>query len=128
MSQHSFNITALIAKGGTAYRAAVNLALQALVSNNLGSSAAETPYEGMLQWFDEETTWTLKAYTGVEGHEWVTILSIDTSEGTVDTSCEPALGNPASDGHVLSSTAAGVRSWVAQSGGGSSVLENQIFS
>lgn len=30
---------------------------------------------------------------------------------------EPALGNPASDGYVLSSTAAGVRSWVAQSGG-----------
>ena len=32
-------------------------------------------------------------------------------------SYEPSLGNPASDGYVLSSTAAGVRSWVAQSGG-----------
>ena len=32
-------------------------------------------------------------------------------------SYEPALGNPASDGYVLSSTAAGVRSWVVQSGG-----------
>jgi hypothetical protein len=31
---------------------------------------------------------------------------------------EPPLGNPASDGYVLSSTTAGVRSWVAQSGGG----------
>jgi hypothetical protein len=31
---------------------------------------------------------------------------------------EPALGNPASDGYVLSSTAAGVRSWVEASGGG----------
>jgi hypothetical protein len=30
---------------------------------------------------------------------------------------EPALGNPASDGYVLTSTAAGVRSWVANSGG-----------
>ena len=33
---------------------------------------------------------------------------------------EPALGNPGSDGYVLASTAAGVRSWVAQSGGGAS--------
>lgn len=37
-----------------------------------------------------------------------------------DVSAEPALGNPASDDYVLSSTAAGVRSWVAQSGGGGS--------
>lgn len=32
-------------------------------------------------------------------------------------SYEPALGNPASDGYVLSSTAAGTRSWVATSSG-----------
>jgi hypothetical protein len=31
---------------------------------------------------------------------------------------EPPLGNPAVDGYVLSSTTAGVRSWVVQSGGG----------
>lgn len=31
---------------------------------------------------------------------------------------EPTLGNPATDGYVLSSTAAGVRSWVAETGGG----------
>ena len=30
---------------------------------------------------------------------------------------EPVLGNPSTNGYVLSSTAAGVRSWVAQSGG-----------
>jgi hypothetical protein len=30
-----------------------------------------------------------------------------------DTSREPALGNPASDGYILASTAAGVRSWIA---------------
>jgi hypothetical protein len=35
-----------------------------------------------------------------------------------DVGAEPALGNPGSNGYVLSSTAAGVRSWVAQSGGG----------
>lgn len=34
---------------------------------------------------------------------------------------EPALGNPGTTGYVLSSTTAGVRSWVAQSGGVSSV-------
>lgn len=33
---------------------------------------------------------------------------------------EPDLGNPGTSGHVLSSTTAGVRSWVAQSGGGAS--------
>ena len=31
---------------------------------------------------------------------------------------EPSLGNPASDGQVLSSTAAGVRSWITPSSGG----------
>ncbi len=81
--QHSYNITAADAKGGLAFRAAVNAALQALVSNNLGESAATTLYEGMWQWFEGGSTWTLKAYTGVEGYEWVTILTIDTSTGTL---------------------------------------------
>jgi len=31
---------------------------------------------------------------------------------------EPALGNPAADGYVLQSTAAGVRSWAAAAAGG----------
>lgn len=34
-----------------------------------------------------------------------------------DVGAEPALGDPASDGYVLSSSAAGVRLWVPQSGG-----------
>jgi hypothetical protein len=34
------------------------------------------------------------------------------------TGAEPDLGDPASDGYVLSSTAAGVRSWVEMAGGG----------
>jgi hypothetical protein len=34
------------------------------------------------------------------------------------TSAEPPLGNPSADGYILSSTAAGTRSWVAASGGG----------
>jgi len=36
---------------------------------------------------------------------------------------EPGLGNPAGDNYVLSSTAAGVRSWVAQSGGSSTITD-----
>jgi hypothetical protein len=39
-------------------------------------------------------------------------LSVDTTD------YEPTLGNPASNGYVLSSTTAGVRSWVAGGGGG----------
>ena len=34
-----------------------------------------------------------------------------------NTGAEPALGNPAANGYVLSSTTAGVRSWVAQASG-----------
>lgn len=82
--QHSYNITSLVAKGGSAYRAAVNAALQALASHNLGEEAAAVPYVGMLQWFDEAPSWTLKAYTGVDGHEWTdAILTVDTSTGAV---------------------------------------------
>jgi hypothetical protein len=81
--QDSYNITPALAKGGLAYRAAVNAALQALASNNLGEEAAATAYEGMGQFFNEGTTWTYKIYTGAEGHEWVTILAIDLATGTV---------------------------------------------
>jgi len=42
------------------------------------------------------------------------------------TAPEPALGNPASDGYVLSSTAAGARSWVAQSGGSGYVTNLRV--
>jgi hypothetical protein len=49
---------------------------------------------------------------------------VDTDTGAAvdpDTRYESALGNPGTTGHVLSSTTAGVRSWVAQSGGGGGV-------
>lgn len=36
---------------------------------------------------------------------------------------ESALGNPTVDGYVLSSTAAGVRSWIAQTGGSSTITD-----
>lgn len=40
---------------------------------------------------------------------------------------EPALGNPASDGYVLSSTTAGVRSWIAVAGTGTVTSVAQSF-
>lgn len=74
-----YNITTAVAKGGVAHRAAVNAALQLLASNNLGEEAPTTPYVGMFQWLQSGSTWTGKVYTGVEGHLWATILTIDTS-------------------------------------------------
>ena len=40
---------------------------------------------------------------------------------------EPPLGNPAVDAYVLSSTIAGVRSWIAQSGGGGGGGVSSVF-
>ncbi len=54
----------------------------------------------------------LSVGTGVSGYS-------DCAKKSEVDAKEPALGNPASDGMVLSSTAAGVRSWVAVSSGGS---------
>lgn len=47
--------------------------------------------------------------------------------GTVE-SFEDSLGNPDTDGKVLSSTAAGVRSWVAQSGGTGGYVSTPTYS
>jgi hypothetical protein len=44
--------------------------------------------------------------------------SFGTAAFVASSTFEPALGNPSVNGYVLSSTTAGVRSWVAQSGGG----------
>jgi len=40
-----------------------------------------------------------------------------TDSGSAAADFEPALGNPSVDGHILSSTIAGVRSWIAQASG-----------
>lgn len=45
----------------------------------------------------------------------------------IDIGAEPLLGNPGSNGYVLSSTAAGERSWVAQSESGGSVATDTIW-
>jgi len=46
-------------------------------------------------------------------------LNADLLDGSHAAAFEPALGNPGVNGYVLSSTTAGVRSWVVQSGGSS---------
>jgi len=59
---------------------------------------------------------------------WLTALAWSKVSGTPSTlsgygitnALEPALGNPTTNGYVLSSTTGGTRSWIAQSGGGSS--------
>ena len=43
-----------------------------------------------------------------------------------DVGAEPALGNPSVNGYVLSSTTAGVRSWVAPGGGGSAYTVTSV--
>lgn len=48
---------------------------------------------------------------------------LHSTDFTIFNNKEPALGNPASNGYVLSSTTGGVRSWVAQSVGGSDSLD-----
>jgi hypothetical protein len=58
--------------------------------------------------------------TGVPAHNqaWSTITATPTTlVGYGITDAEDALGNPASDGYVLSSTTGGTRSWVAQAAG-----------
>jgi hypothetical protein len=58
----------------------------------------------------------------VNGHALsadVTVTKSDVGLGNVNNVAqEPALGNPPSDGYLLSSTASGVRSWVAPTSGG----------
>ena len=61
-------------------------------------------------------------YAGAEAPVGINQLWVDTDE-EVDDEYEPILGNPASDGMVLQSTTAGVRSWTAPSGGTIPTLE-----
>jgi hypothetical protein len=58
---------------------------------------------------------------------WIT--QIDWNKITNVPPLEPALGNPLTDGYILSSTAAGVRSWIAPpaiSGGGTGIIGEDL--
>jgi hypothetical protein len=67
--------------------------------------AADWVFSGSMSW---PSGAGIAVYNGSGG--WGTSLS--------PSAFEPALGNPGVSGYVLSSTTGGVRSWVAQSGGG----------
>jgi hypothetical protein len=69
---------------------------------------------------------TVQELDGTPSDTAVTVIKVpngsltDNGAGDVTLGYEPGLGNPGTNGYVLSSTTAGVRSWVAQSGGGGS--------
>lgn len=80
-------------------------ALNAVSGTNTGDNATNTQYSSLVSFPGFGTTGTTAAY-GNHSHSGV---------------YEPALGNPASNEYVLSSTSLGVRSWIPVSGGGGTV-------
>ena len=94
-----------IAQGGTA-SASASAARSALAAAASGANGDITSLTGL--------TTALSIAQG--GTASTTAAAARTALGT-----EAALGNPSTSGHVLSSTAAGVRSWVAQGGGARTV-------
>lgn len=68
-AQHDYDITTLDADSGVAMRAAINSALQALATNNLGATAPPSPYAGML-WND--TTSGLLKQRSTDNLTWIT--------------------------------------------------------
>ncbi|OPY03554.1 MAG: hypothetical protein A4E60_00219 [Syntrophorhabdus sp. PtaB.Bin047] len=72
--QHSYNITNLAAKGGSAYRAAVNAALQALATQNEGPDEPAVTYPSML-WPD--TTASLLKLRNQADDGWLTIGNLE---------------------------------------------------
>jgi len=84
--------------GAPLFRSLVTADVPTLNQNTTGSAATLT------------TSRTING-VGFNGSANITINAVDA------TAREAALGNPGADGYVLSSTSAGSRSWVAQSGG-----------
>jgi len=65
-----------------ALKAAIESMFLAAVSQNRGAAAASNPFEGMLQWFTDETSVEiLKRYTATAG--WVPLVSVDISTGAI---------------------------------------------
>lgn len=54
------------------------------------------------------------------------VINSPTGITASDVAAEPTLGNPTTDGYVLSSTAAGVRSWIAGGGGAPGGTDGQV--
>jgi len=93
----------LTSTGADAGTGDVTVALTQIAANSiLGNSTSSAAVPAAI------TAWT--------NPPWLT--SIPWSKITSPPSFEPALGNPSTDGYVLSSTALGVRSWIAPAAGG----------
>ncbi len=88
MGQHDYEITAEDAASGKLFRAAVNAALQALASNNLGVAAPPTPYAGMW-WADLEKD--LMCVRNVSNTAWIIV-------GTISAGLFPVSHKYAQDG------------------------------
>jgi len=106
MSQHDYVIAD---QAFPATRADLNLAFQALASDNKGSTAPTTKYVGM-NWLDDAATpWVLKRW---DGTNWVTQYSVNASTGVVTW-----LGAGAFSGGVVISDATSARLTLDDTGG-----------
>jgi hypothetical protein len=76
MSQHDFDITTSDARGGAAYRAQVNLALQALVSNNAGSTAPAVTYPYQ-PWADVDGD--MLRMRSADNSAWIDVMVLSTA-------------------------------------------------
>lgn len=101
MSQHDFDIAN--APGAT-FRADVNAAIVALVSNSKGPSAPATPYEGQF-WLDDDTpssnVWTLWQY---DGNDWIKLGLVDKTNNIA------AFGGPSFQAHKNGTDQTGISS------------------
>lgn len=109
--------TLAVARGGTG---AATAAANTVFGNNTGSTAAP----GFQTLVDAQVpnTLTLTAASNLTSNGFVKTGSANGTLSVDTTVYEPALGNPSTNGYVLSSTTGGTRSWIAAGGtpGGSS--------
>ena len=79
---------------------------------------------------NDGNVWALadKTYVGLDLVDNTSDINkpVSTATQTALDNKEDSLGNPTTDGYVLSSTSAGVRSWVAQSSGGGGQVDSVV--
>lgn len=80
-----------------------------------------TNASGVVGWYDipvdTDTDDQVASEVGFTPNGSIAATTVQAAVQEVRDEAEPALGNPAANGYVLSSTTTGTRSWVAQSGG-----------
>ncbi|MDX9833017.1 MAG: hypothetical protein RBU35_22295, partial [Anaerolineae bacterium] len=82
-----------------------------------------TNASGVVGWYDipvdTDTDDQVASEVGFTPNGSIAATTVQAAVQEVRDDAEPALGNPAANGYVLSSTTTGTRSWIAQSSGGS---------